>query len=101
MLLLLTAAVVGFGRLLLRAIGKSSPVRRRHGQFVLAWMLGGWIVGVGFTSWEIFYTNDRVGKDEVVLPAFGLLVGWAIGMIHGAIAIAIAIAVKPEKPSKE
>ena len=93
-LLLLAGLVLGVGLALLGAIGRSSPVRRRHGRFVLGWMLAGWLsggaIGVCMIDNVVYYR----GEADAGLAGFGLLLGWVIGMIHGG----VALAGWPEKP---
>ena len=92
-LLLFAGLVLWVGLVLLRAIGKSSPARRRHGKFVLGWMLGGWLVGTAVGV--CLLDNDRYypGEADAGMAGFGLLIGWVAGMIHGG----IVLAVWPEK----
>ncbi len=85
--LVLGGLVLGIGLLLLKAIGRRSPARERHGQFVLAWMYMGWVVGGMIGAWlldDVTYRPKSVG----VFAPFGLLAGWVAGMIHGGIALA-------------
>src|SRR5207244_10372711 len=70
------------GRGLLQAIGRSSPARRRHGRFVLGWMLAGWLVGAAV---RLCLSEDgvyRPDKADASLAILGLLVGWVVGMAH-------------------
>ena len=82
--------IVGFGvgilcvgLALLYAIGRSSPQRRRHGKYVVAWMVFGWIVAglVGVS----YLDGIRYCPFEADFGAagFGMLIGWTLGMIHG------------------
>lgn len=77
--------VLGIGLVLLDAIGKSSPRRRRHGKYVLAWMFFGWIaaglVGVWCLDGIRYYPNEA----DYGAAGFGMLAGWAIGMLHGSV----------------
>lgn len=88
-ILFFAGLILWIGLVLLRAIGKSSPARLRHGRFVLGWMLAGWLLGGAYGLYIV--TNDRY----LAAAAFGLLVGWAVGMIHGGIVLAIW----PHKPT--
>jgi len=83
-ILLLAALILGVGLLLLRAIGKSSLARRRHGQYVLGWMLAGWQIGGAYGVY-LLDSSHYLGEADVGTAAFGLLLGWAFGMVHGAI----------------
>ena len=83
-MLLVAALILGVGLLLLRAIGKSSPARRRHGQFVLGWMLAGWQIGGAYGVYSLD-SSHYLGEADVGTAAFGMLVGWAFGTVHGAI----------------
>ena len=89
-LLLCAGLVLWIGLVLLRAISKSSPARRRHGRFVLGWMLAGWLVGAAIGVCII--DNDRYFPYEadVGMAGFGLLIGWVVGMIHGCIVLAVS-----------
>lgn len=82
--LFFTGLILWIGLGLLRAIGKSSPARLRHGRFVLGWMLAGWVLGGAYGLY--IRIEDRY---FVAAPAFGLLCGWVVGMIHGGIVLAI------------
>ena len=88
-LLLFAGLVLWIGLALLRSIGKSSPTRKRHGKFVLGWMLGGWVVGGAYGVCLI--DNDRYypGEADAGMAGFGLLIGWVVGMIHGGIVLAV------------
>ena len=87
-LLLLAGFVLWIGLRLLGAIGKSSPSRRRHGKFVLGWMLAGWLVG-GAIGVYILDGNHYPGEADVGMAGFGLLAGWVIGMVHGGVVLAM------------
>ena len=78
-----------FGSLLLRAIGKSSPARRRHGRFVLAWAVAGWFLGGAAGLWYAPDPESYPNEAEFGMAGFGLLLGWAIGMIHGGVVLAL------------
>jgi len=77
------------GLALLRAIGKSSPARRRHGRFVLGWMLAGWLVGGAIGVWTLDNVRYLPNEADTGTAGFGLLLGWAVGMIHGGIVCAV------------
>jgi hypothetical protein len=82
--------ILWIGLVLLRAIGKSSPARRRHGKFVLGWMLGGWLVGAAIGVCIIDNQSYYRNEADTGMAGFGLLIGWAVGMIHGGIALAVS-----------
>jgi membrane protease YdiL (CAAX protease family) len=87
-ILLLFAAIVavaGWG--LLRVIGRSSPARRLHGKFVLGGMVAGVLVG-GFVSTFVI-DNERFypGETDAGLAGAGLLIGWLVGTVVGALAV--------------
>jgi nitric oxide reductase large subunit len=75
------------GLALLYLIGRSSPTRRRHGTYVVVWMIGGWLAA-GLASLP-FLDGERYWPGEADLGAagFGMLAGWVVGMIHGALVI--------------
>jgi hypothetical protein len=79
---------IGFS--LLRAIGKSSPARRRRGKFVLAWLVGGWLVGSAIGVCVIDNQNYYRNEADTGIAGFGLLIGWVVGMIHGGIMLAVS-----------
>jgi len=83
-ILIFAGLILWIGLVLLRAIGKSSAAHLRHGRFVLGWMLAGWLAGGAYGLY--IRTEDRYLAG---VAAFGLLLGWAIGMIHGGIVLAI------------
>jgi hypothetical protein len=89
-LLLVAGLIFLIGLVLLRAIGKSSPSRLRHGKFVLSWMLGGWLVGsavgVSILDNQSYFPNEA----DAGIAGFGLLVGWGLGMLHGGNALALS-----------
>lgn len=75
------------GLVFLYLIGRSSKSRRRHGGFVLGWMIAGW-QAAGLVSMP-YIDGDRYWPGEADLGAagFGMLAGWFIGMIHGALVL--------------
>ena len=88
----LAGRIIGFGVVwlliglaLLYFIGRSSPSRRRHGVHVLAWMIAGWLIAglaaVPFLDGVKYWP----GEADLGVAGFGMLVGWAVGMIHGAL----------------
>jgi hypothetical protein len=90
----LAGRVIGFGFVwlliglaLLYFIGRSSPPRRRHGAYVLAWMVAGWLIAglasVPYLDGVKYYP----GEADVGAAGFGMLAGWVVGMIHGALVI--------------
>jgi hypothetical protein len=83
-ILFFAGLILWIGLVLLRAIGKSSAARLRHGRFVLGWMLAGWLAGGAYGLY--IRIEDRYLAAG---PAFGLLFGWAIGMIQGGIVLVI------------
>ena len=88
-ILLFAALILGVGLVLLRAIGKSSPARRRHGQFVLDWMLAGWHLGGAFGICTLDGDSTFVGGADAGVAGFGMLFGWAVGTVHGAIMLRV------------
>jgi hypothetical protein len=81
-----TAVVFVVGSILRRHIGRKSPSRRLHGKFVFWWALGGYFVG-GLLFWN---TDEEVETFEATGTAlFGMLAGWLIGTLHGAIVLLI------------
>lgn len=92
-LLLFAGLVLWVGLVLLRAIGKSSAARRRHGKFVLGWMLAGWLAGAAVGVCIIDNARYYPGEADAGLAWFGLLIGWVVGMVHGGIVLAVC----PEK----
>lgn len=87
---------IGLG--LLWVIGRSSPHRRRHGWFVLGWMLAGWMAGGGYGVCLIDNVGYLRGEADVGMAGFGLLVGWAIGMLKGWITLGFAEESQPSVP---
>jgi hypothetical protein len=87
--LLLFVALLIFvvGVAILKAIGQSSPTKLRHGKYVLGWMLAGWLAGSAFGVCLIDNQEYHPTEADLGMAAFGLLLGWATGMIHGGIAI--------------
>ena len=82
----LACVIVYFvGRSLRWAIGAESERRRIHGRYVFWWTFGTFAIGGPL--------GPLVFKVEMLFGAAGfgwfcLLVGWLIGMIHGAIVLA-------------
>ena len=77
-------AIFVAGRDILRSMRRKGQYRRAyHGKFVLYWMLLGSFSGMAVAPLvcEPRYVGGLFG--------FGLLGGWAIGMVHGAILIAV------------
>ena len=75
------------GLALLHLIGRSSPKRRRHGTYVVVWMIAGWLAA-GLASLP-FLDGVRYWPGEADLGAagFGMLAGWVVGMIHGGLVL--------------
>jgi hypothetical protein len=75
------------GLALLYVIGRSSPKRRRHGTYVVVWMIGGWLAA-GLASLP-FLDGVRYwpGEADVGAAGFGMLAGWVVGMIHGGLVL--------------
>jgi hypothetical protein len=88
LILLVAGLVLWVGLLLLRAIGKRSPVRRQHGRFVLGWMLAGWLVGGAIGVSILDNVIYLPGEADAGLAGFGMLTGWIVGMIHGGLVLA-------------
>jgi len=83
----LGVVILCIGLALLYAIGRSSPQRRRHGKYVVAWMVIGWIaaglVGVSYLDGVRYYPNEA----DIGAAGFGMLAGWLVGMIHGGLVL--------------
>ncbi len=94
-LLVVAALIFGVGWVLLNAIGKKSPARRRHGKFVLAWVLAGWLVGAAVGVSLLDGSRYVRGEADAGLAGFGLLVGWAVGTVHGGLVLAL----RPREPA--
>lgn len=88
-LLAFAGFVLWVGLVLLRSIGRSSPTRRRHGQFVLGWMLAGWLVGSAFGVCLVDNHHYWIGEADIGMAWFGLLIGWIIGMFHGGVVLLV------------
>ncbi|MBX3400358.1 MAG: hypothetical protein KF873_16620 [Gemmataceae bacterium] len=73
------------GRSLRRAIGAESEKRRIHGRYVFWWAFGTFAIG-GPLGPLLFKVELGFGSDG--FGWFCLLLGWLIGMIHGAIVLA-------------
>ena len=97
-ILLFAALILGVGLILSRAIGKSSPARRRHGQFVLGWMLAGWQIGGAYGVSILDGASYQLGEADVGVAGFGMLFGWAFGTVHGAIMLRIRPNLGGQKP---
>lgn len=89
-LLLMAGVILWIGLALLRPIGRSSPARRRHGKYVLGWMLAGWLGGAGYGVCIIDNQSFYANMADVSMAAFGMLLGWVVGMIHGGIVLALS-----------
>ena len=77
--------IVVVGRFILNQIGRSSPARFQHGQFVLRWMIAGFAIGAAFGVYLIDNVQYWQMEADGGMAGFGLLIGWVIGMIHGTI----------------
>lgn len=88
-LLMLTAVYFFIGRALQRSIGRKSEWHRIHGQFVFWWAIPCYFVG-WFVPWCQAPTeaNFSLGNVLAAQGGCGLLIGWLIGTIHGAIVLA-------------
>ena len=75
------------GLALLYLIGRSSPTRRRHGTYVVVWMIAGWLAA-GLASLP-FLDGVRYwpGEADIGAAGFGMLAGWVVGMIHGSLVL--------------
>ena len=87
-----TAAVVAVARGLHRAVGRGSEARRTHGRYVLGWAVGGFAAGPP-AAVAAFFEEPPEGVAAVFLLSymvgmFSLLAGWAVGMVHGGLALA-------------
>ena len=85
-LLFWLAIIIFVGVLLLRWIGRNSPSRKRHGRYVLGWMVLGFLAGGCAGLWIINEAVDY-GLADFGLAGFGLLAGWVVGMVHGGVAV--------------
>ncbi len=88
-LLTFAGMILGVGVLVLRAVGKSSPARRRHGLFVLGWMVAGWIVGGAVGVYLLDNVRYYPNEADTGIAGFGLLLGWAVGMAHGGVVLGV------------
>ncbi len=72
-----------------KGIGKGSEARRYHGKFVLI----GSMIGYGIPAvclFPILLADFNATIDTKVfpmVPMFGLLIGWTVGMVVGAFAV--------------
>lgn len=77
------------GLLLLRVIGGSSENHRIRGPRVLFWtvigLLAGGVYGACLIDNVRYYQREADGG----MAGFGFLIGWAVGMIHGSVAVAL------------
>jgi heme/copper-type cytochrome/quinol oxidase subunit 2 len=100
---LLTWLIVWGGWRWKEAIGKDSPKRRRHGQFVYIWMISGWITGVvwglllGVWGLLVMNSHNPIANSMALMAWMGLLLGWVVGMIHGAIVVFVESKRKPSE----
>ena len=88
-ILTVAGLVLGVGVVVFRVIGKSSPTRRRHGRFVLGWMVAGWVVGGAVGVYLLDNVRYYPNEADTGIAGFGLLLGWAVGMVHGGIVLAV------------
>ena len=79
---------LSIGLALLRAIGRSSAARRRHGWFVLGWMLAGFLIGGAYGVCLIDNNVYYPGEADFGMAWFGMLLGWVVGIIHGGVVLA-------------
>ena len=75
------------GLVLLYFIGRSSPARRRHGMYVVAWMVAGWLIAGLAAVPYLDGVRYWPGEADLGAAGFGMLAGWAVGMIHGALVL--------------
>jgi len=75
------------GLVLLYFIGRSSPWRRRHGTYVLAWMIAGWFLAGLAAVPYVDGVRYWPGEADLGAAGFGMLAGWIVGMIHGALVL--------------
>ena len=75
------------GLVLLYFIGRSSPSRRRHGAYVLAWMIAGWFLAGLAAVPYVDGVRYWPGEADLGAAGFGMLAGWVVGMIHGALVL--------------
>jgi hypothetical protein len=66
-----------------RAISKHDPVKRIQGEPIRYWVTACYLLGAGWGA--VIANNVNYVMHEVVggMGGFGILVGWAIGMVHG------------------
>ena len=76
------------------AIGRDSEARRLHGRYVLGWSVAAYAVGP--LALLAIHANPSADANvpaalvtSYIVGMFFLLGGWAVGTLHGAIAVAV------------
>ena len=85
-----TGVVFLVGRDLIRSLRRKGQHRRAyHGWYVWCWMLLGGFVGMAALpcfDWPDFWAAPPTNAGGYgAMFGFGLLGGWAVGMVHGAV----------------
>jgi hypothetical protein len=86
-LLVLLIIIVAAGLLLLARTGRSSPARLILGRYILGWMIAGWVVGGCIGVSLLDNQQYRPAEADVGFAGFGLLAGWLVGSVHGALVV--------------
>ena len=81
----LTVIVFVIGLALQRGIGAGSEKRRTHGRYVFWWSVGGFAIGGPLA----LLTKADLPLGAAGLANFCLLAGWLVGMVHGAVVLAV------------
>lgn len=81
--LLVGAMIFGIGWAVRAVVGRGSPERLARGRVILTYTVSGWIVG-GFLGAAAKRAESLKHETELIgtLAAFGLLLGWIIGLVH-------------------
>ncbi len=90
----MTAAVFVVARALTRRIGRDSKARRVHGRYVLAWSVAAFALGPVALVAAYSEGPPRGGipaalVSSYIVGMFFLLAGWAVGTVHGAVALVV------------
>lgn len=94
--LVMSAIFLAVGRALQRVIADGSERRRIHGRYVLAWAIGGYVVG-GVVA-PFMGADMPLGASGCA--GFCLLAGWLIGTLHGAAALTLRRTPPESDPSQ-
>jgi len=90
-----SAVTLWITREMLRAWGRNSPARRRHGRILMRWMAAGCLVG---GIYGVVHIQRSPVDDGWTL--FGMLIGWFFGSLHGVMGDDSESDVTPRPPAE-